>query len=103
MKTAMLVTDSGPMLVSTTCESLAEAGFADVLHGKGIDKFIACEVSLDRCRQLYPRHFHEQSCDSSYEPRVEVLDTDGRRIFLNFQFAELGVPLLVDRQVQVAS
>ena len=96
MKTAMLVTGSGPLLVSTTCESLAEAGFTQALHCKGIDKFIACEVSLDRCRRLYPRHFPEQprGCESG----VEVLDTDGLRIFLNFPFAESGAPLLVDRQ-----
>jgi len=48
MKTAMLVTGSGPLLVSTTCESLAEAGFTQAMHSKGIDKFIVCEVSLDR-------------------------------------------------------
>jgi hypothetical protein len=98
MKTAMLVTGSGPLLVSTTCESLAEAGFTQAMHSKGIDKFIACEVSLDRCRHLYPRHFHEQSGGACDDRHVDVLDTDGRRIFLNFPFIESGAPLLVDRQ-----
>jgi hypothetical protein len=98
MKTAILVTDSGPLLVSTTCGSLAEPGFTQTLHGKGIDKFIACEVSIDRCRRLYPRHFHEEPDGGHGKPQVDVLDTDGRRIFLNFPFAESGAPLLVERQ-----
>jgi hypothetical protein len=98
MKTAMLVTGSGPLLVSTTCESLAEGGFTQAMHSKGIDKFIACEVSLGRCRHLYPRHFHEQSGEACDDGHVDVLDTDGRRIFLNFPFIESGAPLLVDRQ-----
>jgi hypothetical protein len=96
MKTAMLVTDSGPLLVATACGSLGGPGFAQALHDKGIDKFIACEVSLDRCRRLYPHHFHRQSDDVPAETYVEVLDTDGRRIFLNFPFTESGAPLLVD-------
>jgi hypothetical protein len=98
MKTAMLVTDCGPVLVSTRCGSLAEPGFAQALRAKGIDKFIACEVSLDRCRRLYPHRFQEGRDDVGHELCVDVLDVDGRRIFLNFPFAELGAPLLVDRQ-----
>jgi hypothetical protein len=96
MKSAMLVTDCGPVLVSTSCGSLAEPGFAQALRDKGIDKFIACEVSLDRCRRLYPHRFHERRDDLQQELCVDVLDV--RRIFLNFPFAELGAPLLVDRQ-----
>lgn len=97
MKTAMVVTDSGPLLVSINCGSLAEPGCAEALHDKGGAKFIACEVSLDCCRRLYPHRFHEQRDDLGHELCVDVLDLDDRRIFSNVLFAEWGAPLLVDR------
>jgi hypothetical protein len=84
-------------LVSTTYGSLAEPGFVQALRDKGIAKFIACKVSLDRCWRLYPRHFHEQRDDLRHEPCVDVLDLDDRRIFSNVLFAEWGAPLPVDR------
>ena len=98
MKTAMLVTDCGPVLLSTSCGSLAKLGFAQALRDNGIDKFIACEVSLDRCRRLYPHHLGEQRDGLHDEPPVDVLDADGRRIVSKFPFAWVGVPLLVNHQ-----
>jgi hypothetical protein len=95
MKTAMVVTGSGPLLVSTTYGSLAEPGFVQALRDKGIARFIACKVSLDRCRRLYPRHFHPHQDDLRHEPCVDVLDLDGRRIFVNFPFTVSGTPPLV--------
>ena len=87
MKTAMLVTDYVPVLVSTSCGSLAELGFAEALRDNGIDKFTACEVSLDRCCRLYPHHLGEQPDGLHDEPPVDVLDADGRRIVSKFPFA----------------
>jgi hypothetical protein len=98
MKPAMLVTDCGPLLVSTTCGSLAEPRFSQTRHDKTIEKFIAGEVPLNRRWHLHPRHFYEQQDELHTGPSADVLAIDARRIFVNLRFAESGATLPVDRQ-----
>jgi hypothetical protein len=96
MKTAIVVSASQPILVLTSCATLASPEFAESLRVKGIGKFIAYEVDLERCRQLYDHHFRHASARLRGDCTLGVLDFDGHRILLNFSLSELGQPLVVD-------
>ena len=101
MKAAIVMTANGPILVLTSCASLESPTFAERLRAKG--RFIAYEVAVEHCRQLYRKHFRQASAGPHTECDVGVLDFEGHRILLNFSLDELGPPMLVDEPQHVTA
>ena len=94
MKAAMLFTGSGPLVILTSHESLAEPALLAKLAAKGIDKFVAHEIPLDLARTRYGGHFEVVMRDLHESDDLRVLDYNGQRAFRLFRLDELG-PALV--------
>jgi hypothetical protein len=92
MKAAVIFTGSGPIFVLTTYESLGDPKFIEKLEAKGLDKFIAYEISVDMAKRKYGQHFDVVMKDVKQTDDLRVLDYNGHRVFHNFSFADLGSP-----------
>ena len=93
MKAAMVFTGSGPILVLTTFESLESPNFIERLGARGIKKFIAHEVSVDKVKKQYGTRFSVILGDLSQTDDLRVMDIDGHHVFHSFSFDELGAPV----------
>jgi hypothetical protein len=93
MKAAVIITGTGPILVLTSYESFTDKKFVDKLSAKGIQKFIAYELPLDKVKEKYGMHFSVVIHDLSETDDLRVLDYNGHHVFLNFSFAEMGTPI----------
>ena len=89
MKTYMIMTDTGPIVVLTSHASLNES-LAERLAAKGIDKFLACEIPIDLAEQRYGTHFSIVKGSLHESEELRILDEDGTRAFKLFRFDELG-------------
>ena len=94
MKSLLLLTASGPLLVLTSHESLHDPKLLDALKGRGIGKFVAFEVPLTLAKERYGGHFQVVENDLHETDDLRVLDINGQRIFQLFRFDELGTPIL---------
>ncbi len=90
MKSAMIFTGSGPILVLTTFDSFESPDFVKRLEARGIPKFIAHEVSLEQVRRRYGTRFSVVTGDLSQSDDLRVMDIDGHHVFNSFSFDELG-------------
>lgn len=93
MKAAIIITGSGPILVLTSHESLTDKTFLTKLNAKGITKFIAYELPIEKVKAKYGTHFPVVTHDLHETDDLRVLDYNGHHIFLNFSFAEMGSPI----------
>jgi hypothetical protein len=94
MKAVLLFTGSGPLVILTSHESLADPALLAKLSAKGIDKFIAYEVPADLARQRYGGHFEVVVRDLHESDDLRVLDYNGERAFRLFRFEELRGPFV---------
>jgi hypothetical protein len=94
MKTFMLMTASGPLVILTSHASIEEPLLLEKLTSKGIEKFLAYEVPFDLARTRYGGHFSVVANDLHESDDLRVLDYNGERAFKLFAFSELG-PLIV--------
>jgi hypothetical protein len=94
MKSFLLLTASGPLLVLTSHESLHDPKLLEELKHKGIGKFVAFEVPLNLAQERYGGHFQAVQYDLHETDDLRVLDFNGQRIFQLFRFDELGGPVL---------
>ena len=53
MKAGLIFTGTGPMLILTTYESFKDPNLVAKLEVKGIKKFIACELPLEKVKAKY--------------------------------------------------
>jgi hypothetical protein len=90
MKSFLLMTGSGPLIILTSHDSIENLILLDKLLAKGIEKFIAYEVSFDLARQRYGGHFTVVANDLHETDDLRVLDYNGDRAFRMFRFSELG-------------
>jgi hypothetical protein len=93
MKTYLVFTGTGPILILTTYPDITDPRLADKLRHKGIAKFIAYEVPVERVRELYGVPFEVIAEDLATTEDVRVLDFNGHHIFNNFSLSELGEPI----------
>lgn len=93
MKAGIFFSGSGPILVLTTYQDLHDPKLVEKLGVKGIKKFIAFEISEQKAKQAYGKHFDVIMGDLNQTNDLRVLDYDSHRIFLNFPFRELGEPV----------
>jgi hypothetical protein len=90
MKSFLLMTGSGPLMILTSHDSIVGEDLLEKLRVKGIDKFIAYEVPYDLAMQRYGGHFNVVANDLHESDDLRVLDYNGDRAFRLFSFAELG-------------
>jgi hypothetical protein len=90
MRSFLLLTETGPVLLLTRCSSITEAGLVDILRGRGIEKFIAFEVPVSKVHSLYGVPFEVVAADIDRGLDMRILDYNGQHIFSSFDFDELG-------------
>jgi len=93
MKTAIIFTGTGPILILTSYNSLDDPNFTAKLKVKGVDKFIAHEIPFDRVKAAYGNHLNVVMGDLKQTDDLRVLDYNGYNILHNFSFSELGEPV----------
>ncbi len=94
MKSFLLLTASGPLLVLTSHGSLDDTKLLNALKARGIGKFVAFSVPLTLAKERYGGHFQVVENDLHETDDLRVLDLNGQRIFQLFRFEELGTPIL---------
>ena len=99
MKTALLFTGSGPLVIATSYAALTDDGFLAKLHAKGIDKFIAYELPVSLTKERYAGHFEVAMQDLRESDDLRVVDFNGERAFGLFHLKELGKPIMVETAV----
>ena len=98
MKSLLLLTASGPLLILTSHDSLHDPKLLEELKHKGIGKFVAFEVPVSLARQRYGGHFQAVESNLHETDDLRVLDFNGQRVFQLFRFDELGAPILQEQR-----
>jgi hypothetical protein len=95
MKSFMLFTAGGPLVVLTKFQSPTDPLFLRLLEIKGIGKFIAHELPVDLVHIRYGHHFEAVVQDLHEHDALRVLD-ETERGFNLFRFDELGPAIRYD-------
>jgi hypothetical protein len=90
MRAYIVFSGTGPILVLTTYPELTDDRLMGKLAHKGIIKFIAYEVPLERVRSVYGVPYEVIAQDLAHTEDFRVLDFNGHHIFSRFSFEELG-------------
>ena len=90
MKAGIVFTGTGPILILTTYRSFEDPNLVEKLKIKGIEKFIASEIPLDKVKEKYGNHFNVVMGDVDQTDDLRVLDYNGYNVFHNFAFSEMG-------------
>jgi len=96
MKAGIFFSGTGPILILTTYDSLADPKLVEKLSAKGIKKFIAYEVSDEKVKERYGMQYNVIMGDLHQTDDLRVLDYDGHHIFNNFSIKELGDPIFYE-------
>jgi hypothetical protein len=99
MRAYIVFSGTGPILVLTTFPALTDERLVGKLAQKGIAKFIAYEVALDRARAIYGVPFEIIAADLKDVEDMRVLDFNGHHIFSRFPFSEFSEPIKVGESV----
>jgi hypothetical protein len=90
MKSFLLMTSNGPLVILTSHGSIENPILLEKLLAKGISKFIAFEVPFELARTRYGEHFKIVANDLHESDDLRILDYNGDRTFKLFRFSELG-------------
>jgi len=90
MNAGVIFTGTGPILILTSYGSFTNPAFVEKLATKGIKKYIAVELPLERVREKYGERFDVILEDLYQTDDLRVLDYNGYNIFANFSFTEMG-------------
>ena len=90
MKAGIIFTGTGPILILTTYRSFEDPNLVEKLAIKGLEKFIASEIPVDRVKEKYGNHFNVVMGDVDQTDDLRVLDYNGYNVFHNFEFSEMG-------------
>ena len=93
MKAGIFFTGTGPILILTTYDTFTETDFVNKLDAKGIRKFVAREVPVDRVKEKYGNHFQVVMGDLNQTDDLRVMDYNGHNVFYNFSFTEMSPPV----------
>ena len=102
MKTAMLFTGSGPIVILTSHDSVTAPALLKKLEAKGIERFLAYEIPLELAKARYGGHFTTVVNDLHESDDLRVLDYNGERAFALFRFDELGSPVSYESKAAAA-
>jgi len=90
MKGILVLGVSGPLLLLSSYPAITDPELLLDLEARGHRKFVAWEVPLERCHDLYGFTYRDEHQDLEAHQGVHVLDADGHRIFVNFSLHELS-------------
>ena len=93
MKAGIIFTGTGPILILTTYGSFDDPNLVEKLKVKGIKKFIATEIPLEKVKVKYGNQFNVIMGDLSQSDDLRILDYNGHNVFYNFKFSEMGKPV----------
>jgi hypothetical protein len=96
MRSFLVLTQTGPILVLTRCTSITEDSLILHFRQRGIEKFIAYEVPVDKVHELYGVPFEIVAADLEQGRDMRILDYNGPHIFSSFDFEELGTPTMYE-------
>ena len=96
MRSFLLLTQTGPVLLLTRRTSITEETLVGHLEHRGIEKFIAFEVPVSKVHKLYGVPFEVIAADIDQGREMRILDYNGQHIFSSFDFDELGSPTLYE-------
>lgn len=96
MKAEMLFTSNGPLVVLTSHRSVTDPAVTNRLKDKGIDKFIAYDLPMEKVKDRYAGHFTMVMEDMRESDELRILDINGDRIFGLFSLRELGEPTVYE-------
>ena len=103
MKAGIIFTGTGPILILTSYDSLENPRLAEKLRAKGINKFIACELPLEKVKKTYGNHYHVILGDLKQTDDLRVLDYNGHNVFYSFSFSEMGKPIYCESEEEKAA
>jgi hypothetical protein len=92
MNAYLVFSGSGPILLLSSYATLEDPRLLARLRAKGIEKFLADEVSLAAVRARYRETFAAIAEDLADSADARVLDSNGHQIPSNFSLRELGAP-----------
>jgi hypothetical protein len=98
MKAEIIMAGSGPILILTTHESFTYEKFVEKLKSKGIKKFIAYEVDIEKTKERYGMHFPIIMGDLKQSDDLRVLDYNGHNVMSLFSFNEMGEPIYYEKK-----
>jgi len=90
MRAYLVLAENGPLLVMTSRSCITEKTLLDSLRHKGVEKFIAYEVSVEQLHEFYGVPFEVIAADLEDGKDLRVLDFDGSHIFAGLSFSQLG-------------
>ena len=102
MKGILVFSGSGPLLILSSYPTIDHPELVAKLKAKGLRKFIAYEVPIDRCKDLYGFTWRDICEDLEGADDMRVLDFDGHRIFLNFSLRALGEAYVHEEETPLA-
>ena len=100
MKTFLLFTGTGPLVVLSSHSSVEDPKFLEKLSAKGIFKFIAHEIPLELVKERYGNHYNVASHDLHETDDLRVIDFDGQRAMRKFKFSEYGPEFMHEPDVE---
>jgi hypothetical protein len=92
VKAGIIFTGTGPILILTSYKSFDDPSFVQKLSTKGIKKYIAYELPVEKVKEKYKDQFTLIMQDLSKSNDLRVLDYNGHHVFTSFSFGELGPP-----------
>lgn len=98
MKSILLLTASGPLVILTSYASVTDRPLLERLGQKGIKKFVAFDIPIEIAKERYDGHFFVVAHDLHESDDLRILDLNGQRAFQLFRFSELGPPILHDAE-----
>ena len=97
MKAGIFFTESEPILAPTAHHFFAHPKLVEKFAEKGITKFIAYEVSIEKVEEKYGKQPRLEP-DSNGDRELRIIDSDEKQIFNNFSIKDLGEPVLYEKQ-----
>jgi hypothetical protein len=79
-----------PLIVLASKAAVRDGRMVRVLAKRGLAKFIAHEVPVEKLRLKYGLPFEVIGRDVKEEDDTRVLDCDGRRVFESLPFSQQG-------------
>ncbi len=93
MKAGIIFTGTGPILILTSYNSFEDPKLVAKLRVKGIKKFIACELPIEKVKAKYGNHFSVVMGDLNQTDDLRVLDYNGHNVFYSFPFSDMANPI----------
>ena len=93
MRAGLLLTGNGALVFLTSHDEIVDKSLIEKLNAKGISKFIAYEIPIEKAAQRYGGHYRAVVRDLHESDDLRILDYEGNRAFSLFSFAELGEPI----------